>query len=83
MKNRILSILLTIILSFSLVACNQSSDEKKDKNDKQKTESSDRDDKDDKDESKELSICPKCGELQPRGMNYCQVCGGKIPYVLN
>lgn len=35
------------------------------------------------DESKELSICPKCGELQPRGMNYCQVCGGKIPYVLN
>lgn len=23
-------------------------------------------------------VCPKCGELQPRGMNYCQVCGGKI-----
>ncbi len=47
MKNRILSILLTIILSFSLVACSQASDEKTDKDDKQKTESSDRDDKDD------------------------------------
>lgn len=43
MKNRILSILLTIILSFSLVACSQSSDEKKDKNDKQTTELLDED----------------------------------------
>lgn len=31
----------------------------------------------------ELVVCPKCGELQPRGLNYCQVCGGKIPYTLN
>ena len=47
MKNRILSILLTIILSLSLVACNQASDEKVDKDDNQKTESLDKDNKGD------------------------------------
>ncbi len=31
----------------------------------------------------ELICCPKCGELQPKGKNYCQVCGGKIPSILN
>ena len=54
MKNRILSILLTIILSFTLVACSQSSDEKTDKDDK-KTESSDIYDKDETEE-KETTI---------------------------
>ena len=34
-----------------------------------------------KDES-DLVCCPKCGELQPKGKNYCEVCGEKIPTVL-
>lgn len=37
----------------------------------------------DSEKTGDLVVCPKCGELQPRGMNYCLVCGGKIPYALN
>lgn len=29
-----------------------------------------------------LICCPKCGELQPKDKNYCQICGEKIPTVL-
>lgn len=34
-------------------------------------------------EESKLICCPKCGELQPKGKNYCEVCGGKIPSILN
>ena len=30
-------------------------------------------------EKEEYVVCPKCGELQPSGISYCQICGGKIP----
>ena len=29
-------------------------------------------------ETNEFVSCSKCGELQPKGKNYCQICGGKI-----
>lgn len=38
-----------------------------------------------KESSKDESVlvcCPKCGKLQHKGKNYCEVCGEKIPSVL-